>query len=356
MAEAFRELGYEVTEVTGNAATRRQAIAKVRAELGRGRTFDFAYSETHTMPTALTEPHHLPLSPRLDSGLFATLNRTKIPIGLFYRDIHWRFGALVELRLADQARSDDRLPPPGLAPLRGPGRPSVPALVVDGFCLADSLAARAHERPTPWRRPRRGGARSQALGEWVAATLCWGGVRPPLYDLEPLFAALTSSPTSTLTLCCREEEWKSVRSQYAVPANVDVVHRAGHGLRELYSNADAVAILWRVHPYLEFAMPVKLMEAIAFGLPVITLPGTELARFVERESLGWVPDSTESAARLLNHLNQHPAELASAKGRVVDAQPRHTWLARARQVTDTLLAKPNVIRTRASGNPITTGP
>lgn len=355
MAEAFRELGYEVTEVTGNAATRRQAIAKVRAELGRGRTFDFAYSETHTMPTALTEPHHLPLSPRLDSGLFATLNRTKIPIGLFYRDIHWRFGPSLSYdspikRVVTTAfhRLDWRV-----------YVARVDHLFLPSLSMASALLTRwPPERMSalpPGGDPVEAEHAAKPSGSGLRL-LYVGGVRPPLYDLEPLFAALTSSPTSTLTLCCREEEWKSVRSQYAVPANVDVVHRAGHGLRELYSNADAVAILWRVHPYLEFAMPVKLMEAIAFGLPVITLPGTELARFVERESLGWVPDSTESAARLLNHLNQHPAELASAKGRVVDAQPRHTWLARARQVTDTLLAKPNVIRTRASGNPITTGP
>lgn len=90
MLRAFEQLG-EVTVVSGHASERRQAIRRVERGLREGQTWDLCYSESSTMPTALTEPHHLPTHPLLDFAFFARLRRAGIPVGLFYRDIQWRF-------------------------------------------------------------------------------------------------------------------------------------------------------------------------------------------------------------------------------------------------------------------------
>jgi len=53
------------------------------------------------------------------------------------------------------------------------------------------------------------------------------------------------------------------------------VHASGRDLDPLYDEADAVAVVLRPHDYLGFAMPVKLFEAMAYGLPVVASAGTE---------------------------------------------------------------------------------
>lgn len=350
MLEAFRANGYEVEAVTGHATERRRAIERLRTQLAGGRRFDFAYSETHTLPSALTEPHHLPLNPRLDSGLLTLLNRARVPVGLFYRDIHWRFGrslsfespvkrtvtaAFHRLEWRTYTARVDHLFLPSLAmagallsawpaerlsalpPGGDPVTPTGDAVPVNSDQVAQSAAV-------PSRAPLQ--------------LLYVGGVKPPLYDLTPLFETAAAVPSAAFTLCCREEEWVAVRDGYKLPANLTVVHRSGQQLAELYSTSDAVAILWREHPYLEFAMPVKLMEAIAFGRPIITLGSSELARFVERHEVGWVVDSIEDAASLITRLGTEPGELAAATDHVVAARPHHTWQARAEQVARTLTA------------------
>src|SRR5690606_25595664 len=81
-----------------------------------------------------------------------------------------------------------------------------------------------------------------------------GGVKPPLYDLKPLFEAVTRATGTILTVCCRQEGWAAVSGGYRLPENLRVVHRSGEELAEIYSETDAIAIMWREHPYMEFAM------------------------------------------------------------------------------------------------------
>ena len=88
---AFAELGWEMDVVEGSARDRKQQITKIKRKIRQGVHFDFVYSESSTMPTLLTEPHHLPTHPCLDFGFLAYCKRHGIPVGLFYRDIHWQY-------------------------------------------------------------------------------------------------------------------------------------------------------------------------------------------------------------------------------------------------------------------------
>lgn len=88
---AFAELGWEMDVVEGSARDRKQQITKIKRKIRQGVHYDFVYSESSTMPTLLTEPHHLPTHPCLDFGFMAYCKRHGIPVGLFYRDIHWQY-------------------------------------------------------------------------------------------------------------------------------------------------------------------------------------------------------------------------------------------------------------------------
>jgi len=91
MLQAFRSLGLDVEVIAGYAAERSQRSQRVREQLRKGRRFSFVYSESSTLPTLLTEPSHMPISPKVDFGLLIEMRATGIPIGLYYRDVNWRF-------------------------------------------------------------------------------------------------------------------------------------------------------------------------------------------------------------------------------------------------------------------------
>lgn len=91
MLEAFKNIGYEVDYVMGYGKERKESIKKIKNNIRNGIKYEFLYSESSTMPTLLTEKKHLPTYPFLDFGFFRFCKKNKIKIGLFYRDIHWKF-------------------------------------------------------------------------------------------------------------------------------------------------------------------------------------------------------------------------------------------------------------------------
>ncbi|MEO4788116.1 hypothetical protein ABHZ30_04940 [Bacteroides uniformis] len=91
MIEAFERLGYEVILIEGNASQRKKRIKEIKHNIRKGVTYDFLYSESSTMPTLLTEKHHCPTHPFLDFSFFSFCRKHGIKIGLFYRDIYWKF-------------------------------------------------------------------------------------------------------------------------------------------------------------------------------------------------------------------------------------------------------------------------
>lgn len=334
MAEAFEANGYEVTEVVGSAAERSQAMRRLSSDLAAGREVDFAYSESHTLPMPLTESHHLPLRPLLDYRFFSELTRRRVPVGLFYRDAHWRFPELT------------------------PGYPASKRLLVNTFHRFEwrqlqqridhlflPLTQMLTALPSGW-EPDRVSAlppgltprerRTTAPQPGLFRLLYVGGVTPPLYDLAPLFAAARTAAHLSVTISCRREEWLRMAAHYDVPQEVRVVHAVGNELERYYEDADAVAILWRPHPYLNLTLPVKLFEAMSYGLPVITTAGTATASFVKAEDVGWTVETAADVERLTRRLLQEPQELRSAYRRVEEARLRHTWRARAEQVARTL--------------------
>jgi glycosyltransferase involved in cell wall biosynthesis len=335
MLEAFQAIGFEVAQVTGYGAERKKAIQQIYSDVKGGRSFAFAYSESHTLPTLLTEPHHFPSYPTLDFSFLAQLKKWRIPVGLFYRDVYWRF---------DLYRTE-------------PFRKRVTTLpmfrydwwqyqhVVDHLFLP----ALSMQRYLPSRWPSErlsalppGSNFSPSVPRETQANatlqlLYVGGVLPPLYNLQPTFDYLNDVPNAHLTLCCRREEWEKVKAGYRIGnASVTIVHASGEELQKLYKAADIFVILRKPHDYLSFAMPVKVFETLAHGLPILTLEGSETARFVKAEQVGWVISSQEEFKHLLHTFETNPNLLTSMRQNVWKAAEKHTWQARALQVAKTL--------------------
>lgn len=331
MRKAFEDLGYTVFDVTGYAEVRKLKMKEVFKFLNTGGSIDFIYSESHTMPTLLTEPHHFPLYPQLDFGFFKKLKRHSVPIGLFYRDIHWRFDLYKKVALVKRMFT---------IPMYyydwGQYNNLVDHLFLPSLEMAKHL-------PSSW--PKEKLSHLFPAGELLdlapktldklLKALYVGGVVPPIYDLKPLFN-FTVDKKLDVTVCCRKAEWESVKEDYSVTSNHTIKHLSGEALKTLFEHADVFLILWTPNKYLDFAMPVKLFEAISYALPIIISSGSEAARFVEQEGAGWVVNSEQEFTDLISQLKAQPSILEEKRNHVQTIQAKHSWQARARQVAETL--------------------
>lgn len=340
MLRAFIELGYEVHGVTGYSAQRRHSIRRILRLLREGQRFEFCYAENSTTPTLLTDRHHLPLSPRLDHGFFAQLGRAGVPVGVFVRDVHWAqdiyppgFPAWKKLVLNLFQRHDLRMYRRHASQLFLPAQEMAQALPGGtGTLPVEALPPGCSLHDVPEEPP--------SDPNHLLHLAYVGGIRPPLYDLSQLFAALRGLECVHLTLVCRKPEWEAMKGQYGSfnPRQVEVVHASGSRLSRLLGKADVFMLAIGDHPYLQLTVPVKIMEAVGHGLPLACLGDTLGARFVEQYGLGWRLETVEGLRELLTRLHTDRRLLAEKRGEVLAARGSHTWEARARQAADTLLA------------------
>lgn len=343
MLKAFKRLGYDVIEVVGTSAQRKAAIRHIDAELRRGRVFDFVYSESRSIPTLLTDPDRIPRAPCLDFDFFARMRQAGIPVGLFYRDIYWRF-AMYNTMLPWYGRLVTR-------PLyrydwwqytRNVDHLFLPSQPIERYLPSRHFAGHCSALPPGVSLPQEGGG---AVAEMSRTTpipplrmLYVGGVTPPAYDLTPMLDAVQQVDQVELTLCCRSAEWERMHAFYAplLTDRVHVVHQAGSEVNDLYGGAHVFGMIRKEEEYLQIATPVKLFETLGHAVPVIISGKTEAARLVAAESMGWVADDVPAAVVTLNRLIQSPQLIAECRAHMMELRHQHTWEKRAEEVVAVL--------------------
>lgn len=346
MLNAFKQLGYEVEVVAGHAQERIYAIGRIKKAVREGKEVDFIYSESSTLPTLLTEPHRFPTHPSLDFGFFRWAKRRGIPIGLYYRDVYWRFGLYRERfywakRIVgllfyyfdwwQYTRFVDYLFIPSFMM-----KSALPGAWPEDRLTALSPGCEIYDFPST----RTGTSPLKKL-----RLLYVGGIAPPLYDLFEMVSVVSTLSRVELTLICRKEEWDRFKDYYGLHGNIKVLHVSGEELKEHYFSADLFIFVRAPYPYLEFAMPVKLFEALGFGLPIITNSGTAAGQFVEEEDVGWVVSSARELRVLLAGLLADRHMVEEKRARVKMVRGRHTWLARASKVASILNTRNAKVKT-----------
>lgn len=330
MMEAFRQLGYQVDVVEGYAAQRQKAIKNIKQKIRSGVKYEFLYSESSTMPTQLTEPHHLPTHPCLDFGFFAFCKRHGIPIGLFYRDIHWQFANRNEDWKQRVARFfyfyDLRQYRKLISVLFLPSREMLAQIPFNLRLPVVELPSGCELQPLEH-------CSSDMLNVFYV-----GGITGN-YDMRKLVAAVSAVKGVHLTICCRQEDWVEARDMYEplLSDNVTIVHESGEALKRYFSEADVFAIVFDTCDYMGFAVPFKLFETIGYGVPVMASSGTWVGNFVSRNGVGLACDnSIESLKEAFTRLIDHPELLTEMRSKMPSVAQENTWLARCRQVSSEL--------------------
>jgi len=337
MVRGFQALGYEVDLISGDASERRRLIAGAKKAILSGIHYDFLYAENATIPTLLTGKNHLPLHPFLDFGFFRFCKHNKLKIGLFYRDIYWKFPEFARKvtffkRIVNRAfhfidlRNYSRLCDVVYLPSRemeaqlpvimgGAVRPLPPGI----------------EKAGPPRLPREG---KQGLDIFYV-----GGIGP-FYDLGLLFRTVATTPFVSLTVCCRKADWDLWKGDYeAQPCErITVVHASGADLAPYMIKADLGILFLEPQSWRDFAMPIKLFEYLQYSLPVLGTKGTAAGTFIEENGVGWAIEYSEAAlVKLLGEISSNPALLDEKTRAARTASDRHSWRERAATVAHDLM-------------------
>lgn len=333
MLQAFRDNGYEVDYIMGYGKERKCQIKKIKEKIRRNVKYDFIYSESSSMPTLLTEKNHFPRYPFLDFGFFRFCKKNGIKIGLFYRDIYWKFPVYREVNIIKRMfsiplyrydlkqydRIVDMLYLPSLLMNEYVGR-SLPVAELPPGCEINMNQIEKKMKNSQLNLFYVGG-----IGE--------------LYDLKKLFRVIQKMDKIQLTVCCRENEWKENCEKYApyMCESIHIIHEAGEKLKPYYNEADICMLFFQSDEYRKFAMPIKLFEYIENNLPIIATSGTAAGDFVNKEGIGWTIDYQEECLlNLLNDIQNNRAQLLERKEQVRKAALENTWRKRAKKVINDL--------------------
>lgn len=332
MIQAFKDNGYVVDVVEGSAKERKESINKIKENIKNGVKYDFMYSESSTMPTLLTESHHLPTHPFLDFSFFKFIKKHDIKIGLFYRDMYWKFpgygetlskpkkmlaifmykhdlkayNKYVDVIYLSTDRCQDYLKEELMSPM-------FEALPPGCNILPDKKKMTQKE-----------------------VTLFYVGGISGHYRMHDTLKVISEVEGIKLILCCRKSEWENEKEHLEkyVNDNILVVHKSGKELEELYKSADVGLLLLEPDEYISMAMPYKTFEYMGHGLPIIASKHTAVGDMVNDLDVGWdIAYGSEEELKELIELFVKDRTIVDKKIENVMVQAeKNTWKVRALKV------------------------
>ena len=334
--QALQDIGYEVFFVTGSASQRAKLVRELKHRLAAGEQYDFLYSESSTLPMYLTEPHHLPTHPWVDTSLFRLAKKNSIRIGLFYRDIFWafsqfhRFNALktfytnffhrMELRAYNRWLDVFFFPYDGVARINDILKSLKRSLpIIPLLAGADIHPDRAEETED----------------YFVYIGGCW----PDMHDLQELVRAFSLVPDCHLKICTPRQRWEENKAYYQpyLTPNIEIVHLVNEEAQDLLSRAKYAFNYFPDSEYRQYTAPYKLFEYVGHNLPVIWNDTDIAGKIVRDLGIGYV--MKHSAEVLADWLRHQPsdAEYLSLREHIGVVKHQHSWRKRAETIRDTLM-------------------
>ncbi len=329
MLEAFRQNFDEVFVISGYGAEREIKFKELKKQVKEGKKYAFMYSENSTMPNLLTEKNHMPRYPFLEKNIYKFCKKNHIPIGLFYRDIDWRFShykkavsfykrcitlPLYQYDLMLYNKYIDILYLPSLQmgeliDYRGKKKQLPPGIDEKDMVL--------YEKNTI---------------EKERLQLFYVGGVGGRYDLTKLAEGIAKCDFVDLTICCHEKQWKDwcEETKLKVPPNIRIVQGQGEELEQYYKEADLAVLFINAKGYANMAMPIKLFEYLGHHIPVISTNHCEFGDFVEKNKIGWsIKYDVRLLEELLRFLNQNRNVIKDTSLKMDATAKENTWSKRA---------------------------
>jgi len=334
MIKAFENNGYKVDSIMGYASTRKDLIEEIEENIINGVKYDFLYSESSTIPTLLTEKHHLPTHPLLDFSFFRFCKKHKIKIGLFYRDIYWKYDVYKDSVspfkriISTFFYKYDLFKYNKLLDLL-----YLPSLKMAKVVYKDKTNMIVKQLPP-------GISKNSLLKNDSSNGLnifYVGGITDNngLYDLTKLMNITNVDKKIQITICCRKDEWEKVQLYYDKMLNsqIKIIHKQGNELSKYYKEANLCSLIFPYDEYRSFAMPIKLFEYLSYGKPIITTSNSAVSDFVKEKDIGFVVEyDDKSIEKIIKKILNDRDLLSMKKKNIEKVIKNETWEERARQV------------------------
>lgn len=332
MRQAFKDLGYEVFDLTGGVQERRQKIRQLKRKILAGWRPEFCYSEGATIPNMASTPKKWDCSLTLEPRIFALMYRYGIPTGTFYRDIYWAKSAQSLGGTSLAARAMIPLYRFDLAVYRYYGvhlfvpslqmSEEIPGQMVSISALPPGCDLVDTQTPD------------------IFSLLYVGGLSVH-YSLTAL-AQATFKAQVPFTLCTRKKEWEASKHLFSADVlnHLKIMHAKTNELSEVYDQTSVGVLVIEPNAYRNFAVPFKLYEYIGHGKPILVSSGTHAAQIVSTLGVGWVVENdTAKIQDLLQYLRANPQEVEQVAKRVREVRNQESWQARAAQAARVLKNK-----------------
>jgi glycosyltransferase involved in cell wall biosynthesis len=306
--------------VDGYRQARRLALVRY-ALSGRLRGLDGIYVEnSSTLPS------------EIDVAFLALARTLGIPVLTYVRDAQYLFGEyyaagglkrrlaralfLPAIRALRAVSTRTAYPSAGLARAVGAPEPE-PLLLPPGS-------------PEPMGVERRPGARS---------LLFVGGMRYPVHGMDLLVGAMERARAGGHDLDVMAVSRPGEEPPEPRPAWLRVERGGTEEIRALLPGVLATIQPRHRSPYNDIAVPIKVMEYLAYGRPLIVTDCTEQARIVRDADAGIVVADTVDAMAdgLARIATASAAELDRWSANATDAARASSWEHRARQIVDVIM-------------------
>lgn len=343
MIQGFLDIGYEVDVVEGIGSERKEKIKNIKARIESGIEYDFMYAESSTMPNLLTEQHHLPTHPFLDFSFFHFLKNKNIKIGLFYRDIYWKFDSYksplpawksflaiqcykYELKKYEQLLNKFYLPSWGTY----------------DYLKSTKFDTIVDVLPPGCENPKRIDEVNEIRDfKLKPLNIFYVGGLGEQYQIYEILKAVKGIVNCNLTICCRKEEWEGEKNkEWYLASNIQVIHKKSAELVEYYKQSDICSLLFKNNILRTMAIPYKAFEYLTYAKPVLVTCNTAIGAFVAENDIGW---SLEYDAPIIRNkildILDNPNQLHEKKCKCIEVRAQNTWEKRALHVVSDLTLK-----------------
>lgn len=339
MLKAFKNIGYDVEVIEGYSDKRKAKIQELMTKVRNGEKYDFVYSESSTMPTMLTEKNHIPKHYDLDFNFFKFCTKFDIPVGLFYRDIHWKFPLYKEGVKGIKRhvavffyKHDLKQYKKTLKYL------FVPTFRMCKYIEKKYLPDNIAELPPGSNQLTVLNNRTKK--KIAKLKLLYIGGIGEIYQFDKLLEVACNQRNVFLTVCCRKDDWEKNKERYSpyLSNNISIVHKSGNELNELYDHCDVCMAFFKPTEYMAMAMPVKIFEYLSYKKPIIATNNTAAGEFVKQKGIGWSIDyDCDKLRDLLKNILNDSVDLESIYSNIEEQIKLNSWEKRAEQVAELLM-------------------
>ena len=339
MISAFEKIGLKVHTITGDVSQRKTIIHSLKKNIVANKIKpSFVYIESTNLPLPLSSPGQKIPNFFLDINFLRWLKKRRFIIGLFYRDIYWKFNAWW--------KRQGLLRGSLISPLYYYELYQYLNVVDLVFCPSAQFGEiiSKFEKQTRYfiLPPGSDVYNEMPLPKFhnILNLLYVGCCRPPIYDLSVvLLACKKLNMRVSLTICTRRDEWIKAKRFYKdyIGTNVRIAHESGIALKKRYLSSHVSILPINKNEYRALVMPLKLFEAIGYYRPIIAAANSAEGRFVKENGIGWVTnENVNGLTKILETLIHQFSLIDNAVQNIKKIKPDHTWQARAKSILNAM--------------------